>query len=227
MNSIFKATDISKSYYTPTGKLEILKKLNLSLNQDEVVAILGVSGVGKSTLLHVLGTLDKPDEGDIFLNEKNLCLLDKEDLNKFRCENLGFVFQFHYLLPEFTSLENVSLPGFIRKESKSVVEERARMLLSKLGLKDRLLHRPSQLSFGEQQRVAIARALMNDPEIILADEPTGNLDSQTTKEVFNLLYEMVKERGKILIFVTHNEELAKKADRIFRLKEGNLLEINH
>lgn len=227
MNNIFKAINISKSYPTPTGKLEVLKELNLSLNKDEVVAILGVSGVGKSTLLHVLGTLDRPDEGSIFLNEKNLSLLDKEDLNKFRCENLGFVFQFHYLLPEFTALENVSLPGFIKRESKSLIKERAEMLLSKLGLKDRLFHRPNQLSFGEQQRVAIARALMNDPEIILADEPTGNLDSQTAQEVFSLLYEMVKERGKILIFVTHNKELAQRTDRIFCLKERNLLEIKH
>ncbi|MDI6785419.1 MAG: ABC transporter ATP-binding protein [bacterium] len=227
MSNIFRAINISKSFPTPTEKLEVLKGLDLSINKGEVLAILGVSGVGKSTLLHILGTLDKPDQGTIFLNEDNLFLLDKKDLNKFRCENLGFVFQFHYLLPEFTALENVFFPALIKRELKNTIEEKAKNLLSKVGLKDRIFHRPNQLSFGEQQRVSIARALMNNPEIILADEPTGNLDSQTTEEVFKLLYEAVKERGKILVFVTHNEELAKKADRIFRLKEGKLFEINH
>ena len=196
-NSLFKAVNISRSYQTPHGSLEILKDLNFSVNKKEVVAICGVSGVGKSTLLHLLGTLDRPDQGSILLEERNLLMLSDKELNKFRCEKLGFVFQFHYLLSEFTALENVILPGLIKGESKDKIEERAKILLSKLNLKERFFHKPKELSFGEQQRVAIARSLINDPKIILADEPTGNLDSQTAREVFSLLYEIVKENHKI------------------------------
>jgi lipoprotein-releasing system ATP-binding protein len=224
MSKLFSALDIHKSYPTPLGRLEVLKGIELEIEKSEVIAIVGVSGVGKSTLLHILGTLDIPDKGRIFFREREINP-QSSWINRFRGENLGFVFQFHYLLPELSAVENVILPALVMREKREKALEKAYILLERLNLEERALHKPSNLSFGEQQRVAIARALINDPEIILADEPTGNLDTQNAKAVFSLLYEIVKEKEKALILVTHNEELSQKADRIFRLKEGKLFEI--
>lgn len=215
---ILKAIDIYKSYPAGKVKIEVLSGLNLEVKKGEVLIIVGASGVGKSTLLHLLGTLDKPDKGEIQFEGKNLLPLNK--LAKFRNESIGFIFQFHHLLPEFSALENVMLPALIARRGKNKVRKEAELLLEKVGLLERKNHRPNQLSCGEAQRVAIVRALINKPHLILADEPTGNLDSHTANEVYSLLQRLTKERNHTLIMVTHNEELAKRADRILRLADG-------
>ncbi len=214
---MISAHNIKKSY----GDLQVLKGVSLEIKESEIVSIVGASGAGKSTLLHILGTLDKPDEGALSINNKNILDLNKTDLARFRNLHLGFIFQFHHLLPEFTALENVCIPAFIHGASKKVAESRALELLSFLGLKERSNHKPSELSGGEQQRVAVARSLMNKPKVVFADEPSGNLDSQNAKELHKLFFDLRDKFGQTFIIVTHNEELANMADRKLTMVDGN------
>jgi lipoprotein-releasing system ATP-binding protein len=216
---LLNANNISKSY----GNLAILKSLDIQINASEIIAIVGASGAGKSTLLHLLGTLDKPDTGSIIFNNLDLSKLNDTALSEFRNKNMGFIFQFHHLLPEFTALENVCIPAYIAKENKSTAEARGLALLKQLGLEARAQHKPSELSGGEQQRVAIARALINNPSVIFADEPTGNLDSTNAKEINELFLKLRNEMGIAIVIVTHNSELASIADRKLTMKDGSLL----
>lgn len=211
--------NIHKSY----GDLEVLKGVNLTIKEGEIVSIVGSSGAGKSTLLQLIGTLDRPKTGKILINNINTSVLSDKKLSLFRNKNIGFVFQFHHLLPEFTALENVCIPAYIQRIKKTDAEKRATELLTSLGLKDRMHHKPSQLSGGEQQRVAVCRALMNKPAVILADEPSGNLDSATAKELHQLFFKLRDETKQTFIIVTHNEELANMADRKLVMKDGVIL----
>jgi lipoprotein-releasing system ATP-binding protein len=210
------ATNITKSY----GDLQILKGVDLSVDKGEIVSIVGASGAGKSTLLHIIGTLDKQDKGEISINEINVSSLSSKNLSNFRNVNIGFIFQFHHLLPEFTALENICIPAYISKKSKVETEKKALELLEILGLTDRAHHKPSALSGGEQQRVAVARALINKPALILADEPSGNLDSQHAKELHQLFFDLRDKFNYTFIIVTHNEDLANMADRKITMKDG-------
>jgi lipoprotein-releasing system ATP-binding protein len=212
------AEGIHKSF----GELKVLKGIDLSVNDKEIVSIVGSSGAGKSTLLHILGTLDKPDSGNISYDEKPVTELNEEALAAFRNKTIGFVFQFHHLLPEFTALENVCIPAFIGGTPRKEAEEQARKILEMMGLSDRVTHKPSALSGGEQQRVAVARALINHPRIVLADEPSGNLDSAAAKELHQLFFRLRDEIGQTFIIVTHNQELAKMADRMITMKDGKI-----
>jgi lipoprotein-releasing system ATP-binding protein len=200
--------------------LQVLKGVSLTIEKGELVCIVGPSGAGKSTLLHILGTLDTPDEGDLLLNGKKINGLNSKQLADIRNKNLGFVFQFHHLLPEFTAIENVCIPGFIARRNENEVKERARFLLDIMGLSHRLEHKPNELSGGEQQRVSVARALINNPEIILADEPTGNLDSNNSKELHQLFFDLKAKFNQTFVIVTHNEALAEMADRKLVMKDG-------
>lgn len=211
-----QCNDIHKSY----GNLEILKGVDLSVQQGEIVCIAGPSGAGKSTLLHIIGTLDKADSGKIVVNEHEITSYSDKELSNFRNLHLGFIFQFHHLLPEFTALENVCMPAFIAKKKESEVKKRAMELLDFLGIAARSEHKPSQLSGGEQQRVAVARALINQPGLILADEPSGNLDTKNAVELHNLFFQLRKEFNQTFIIVTHNDELAQQADRTLMMKDG-------
>ncbi|WP_421940365.1 ABC transporter ATP-binding protein [Pedobacter sp.] len=213
---MLKATGIRKSY----GKLEILKGVNFEVEKGEIVSIIGPSGAGKSTLLHILGTLDKPDAGAVELKNTVVSKLSGDLLSSFRNQNIGFVFQFHHLLPEFNALENICIPAFIAKTNKKQAEIRALELLDLFGLKDRAHHKPNQLSGGEQQRVAIARALINNPAIILADEPSGNLDSENAAALHQLFVSLRDNFHQTFIIVTHNEHLAKTSDRVVSMKDG-------
>ncbi|MEO5592551.1 MAG: ABC transporter ATP-binding protein [Chitinophagaceae bacterium] len=213
------AAAIHKSY----GQLEVLRGVSLAIKQGEIVSIVGPSGSGKSTLLHILGTLDKADSGNIAIDNKNLGDLNPRSLAAFRNRNIGFVFQFHHLLPEFTALENVSIPGWIAGRSKKEVAEKAAGLLNLLGLADRIENKPQQLSGGEQQRVAVARALINQPKIIFADEPSGNLDSANARELHDLFFDLRKQFNQTFLIVTHNEELAQMSDRILHMKDGKIV----
>ncbi|SFV33506.1 ABC transporter ATP-binding protein [Thermoflavifilum thermophilum] len=217
---MLKAENLHKSY----GSLHVLKGISLTVQRGEIVSILGSSGAGKSTLLHILGTLDSPSSGRVWLHGQDVFQLSSSALAAFRNRHIGFVFQFHYLLPEFTALENVCMPGWIAGEKKSVVEERARMLLETMGLRDRLHHKPAMLSGGEQQRVAVARALINHPDIVFADEPTGNLDSAHALELHQLFQELQKQFNQTFVIVTHNEALARLSDRQLLIKDGQLLQ---
>jgi lipoprotein-releasing system ATP-binding protein len=217
---MIRATSIFKSY----GKLPVLKGVSLHINKGELISIVGASGAGKTTLLHILGTLDRLDSGDLEMNGATISKLSEKKLAAFRNKNIGFVFQFHHLLPEFTALENVCIPGFIGGTSKTKVETRAKELLSFLGLSDRIQHKPSELSGGEQQRVAVARALINNPAVILADEPSGNLDSATAKDLHQLFFKLREEFNQTFVIVTHNEELADMADRKLVMKDGIILQ---
>ena len=214
------AENIVKSY----GVLKVLKGVDLSVSDGEIVCIVGSSGAGKSTLLHILGTLDQADEGSITIAGQRVDKLQGKTLARFRNDNIGFVFQFHHLLPEFTAIENVSIPGWIAGKKKKEIEERAKTLLELLGLKDRMQNKPGALSGGEQQRVAVARALINQPRIVFADEPTGNLDSANARELHNLFIRLRDEFSQTFLIVTHNEELAGMSDRIVHMKDGNILE---
>jgi lipoprotein-releasing system ATP-binding protein len=216
---MLKAENIHKSY----GSLEVLKGIDLLVKKGEVVSIVGASGAGKSTLLHILGTLDRPEQGALSLDDKNLTLLKNNQLAQFRNLNIGFIFQFHNLLPEFTALENVCIPGFIAGKKKDEVMEKGRELMKILGLESRMEHKPSELSGGEQQRASVARALINDPQIVFADEPSGNLDSKNATELHNLFFRLRDEMGQAFVIVTHNQELAKMADRILEIKDGKIL----
>ncbi|MCP4122299.1 MAG: ABC transporter ATP-binding protein [Bacteroidetes bacterium] len=208
--------DVIKSY----GSLEILRKVSFEVRQGEIVCIAGPSGAGKSTLLHIIGTLDKPDSGIVKIGGQELSGLSDKALSAFRNKHIGFIFQFHHLLPEFTALENVCIPGFIAKTSEKEVTKRAKELLDFLGLSDRLDHKPSELSGGEQQRVAVARALINDPALILADEPSGNLDTANANDLHKLFFKLRDEFGQTFIIVTHNSDLASQADRTLHMKDG-------
>jgi len=213
------AKNISKFY----GKLAVLKSVDLSIDAAEIIAIVGASGAGKSTLLHLLGSLDKTDTGSIIFNGTDFTQLNDKALSAFRNLHMGFIFQFHHLLPEFTALENVCIPAYIAKENKADADARGLKLLAQLGLADRAEHKPSELSGGEQQRVAIARALINKPAIIFADEPTGNLDSNNANEINELFLKIRKEMGVAIVIVTHNSTLASIADRQLQMKDGNLI----
>lgn len=212
------AEGIHKSF----GDLKVLKGIDISVKEKEVVSIVGSSGAGKSTLLHILGTLDKPDAGSIAYDQIAVSDLSEEALAGFRNKTIGFVFQFHHLLPEFTALENVCIPAFIGGVPRKEAEAKARNLLSLMNLSDRLTHKPAALSGGEQQRVAVARALVNSPRIVLADEPSGNLDSAAAKELHQLFFRLRDQIGQTFIIVTHNQELAKMADRIITMKDGRI-----
>jgi lipoprotein-releasing system ATP-binding protein len=216
---MLSARNIHKKY----GQLEVLKGVDLKINQGEIVSIAGSSGAGKSTLLHILGTLDKADAGEINLNNQPVNGLSGKKLAAFRNKEIGFVFQFHHLLPEFTALENVCIPGWIAGRSKKEVINRATELLRNLRLGERMGNKPQQLSGGEQQRVAVARALINNPSIVMADEPTGNLDSANAKELHQLFIDLRNQFNQTFLIVTHNEELAKLSDRVVMMKDGRIV----
>lgn len=216
---MLKATGIYKQY----GAVEVLRGLDLELNKGQLVTIVGPSGCGKSTLLHILGTLDRADQGVVELDGVDLASLNGTALANFRNQKIGFVFQFHHLLPEFTAIENVSIPAWIAGKKRSEVKKAASELLERLGLKDRLTHKPGELSGGEQQRVAVARALINQPSIVLADEPTGNLDGVHANELHALFHSLKKELGQTFLIVTHNDELAAQSDRILTMRDGKFL----
>jgi len=211
-----------KNIYKRYGSLEVLRGVNLEINKGEVVAIVGPSGCGKSTLLHILGSLDKADMGEIVINNTGLSLLAGNKLAAFRNKHIGFVFQFHHLLPEFTALENVCIPGWLAGRNKNEVKEKAEGLLKILGLVNRNENKPNQLSGGEQQRVAVARALINNPDIVFADEPTGNLDSANAQELHELFFDLRKQFNQTFLIVTHNEELSQLSDRVLHMKDGRI-----
>ena len=214
---------VCKNIHKYYGEVEVLKGVNLHIKKGEIVAIVGPSGAGKTTLLQILGTLDKPlatQNFNLLLNNISLKNLSDKELSSFRNNHIGFIFQFHQLLPEFTALENVCIPAFIGKKSKKETEKRAKEILDFLGLSHRIKHKPNELSGGEQQRVAVARALINNPAVILADEPSGNLDSESAKNLHELFFKLRDEYGQTFVLVTHNEELAAMADRKLTMKDG-------
>lgn len=215
---MIEVTSLNKSY----GTLQVLKNINLKIEDSSVVTIVGASGAGKSTLLHIIGTLDKPDNGKVLIDDTDLCALSDKELAAYRNKNIGFVFQFHHLLPEFTAEENVALPALIAGESHANAIKRAQELLDFLKLGDRLTHKPSQLSGGEQQRVAVARALANNPKLILADEPSGNLDTENARQLHQLFFDLRNQFHQTFVVVTHNPELAKMADKTIEIKDGRI-----
>ena len=221
LNSILmiEAKNIFKNY----GDIPVLKGVNIQIQTGEIISIVGKSGAGKSTLLHILSTLDNADNGTIIFDDVDINKLNKKQLADFRNQNIGFIFQFHHLLPEFTAIENVCLPGYIKKEKDKLVLDKANELLEYLGLSDRKKHKPDELSGGEQQRVAVARALINNPSIIFADEPSGNLDTQTSIELHQLFFQLRKDFNQTFVIVTHNEELANISDRRLLMADGNIL----
>lgn len=212
-------TGIKKSY----GELKVLKGIDLSVEKGEVVSIVGASGAGKTTLLQIVGTLDRPDSGSIFYNGSDVSRLKGKALSAFRNANIGFVFQFHQLLPEFTAMENVCIPAYIAGKSKNEAEKKAQELLGFLNLSERLEHKPSELSGGEQQRVAVARALINNPSVILADEPSGNLDTENKNELHKLFFRLRDSFGQTIIIVTHDRQLAAMSDRVLQIKDGMIV----
>lgn len=211
---MLEANNIHKSY----NGLDVLRGINLSIKKEEIVSIVGSSGAGKSTLLHILGTLDVPDQGAVLFNKTEVSSLNQKKMSQFRNEEIGFIFQFHNLFPEFTALENVCIPAFIKGDTKA--QDRAMNLLKTLGLSDRADHKPSELSGGEQQRVSVARALINDPSIVFADEPSGNLDSQSADDLHQLFFDLRNQMGQTFVIVTHNMDLAGMADRKLEIKDG-------
>lgn len=213
---MIEAIDIHKAY----GELEVLRGVDCRIEKGEVTAIVGPSGAGKSTLLHIIGTLDKADKGQVIINGEDCSKIKPRALAAFRNESIGFVFQFHHLLPEFSAIENVCMPAFIRGKSKNKVEDEAVRLLRLLGLEDRKKHFPSELSGGEQQRVAVARALINKPAVVLADEPSGNLDSVSADELHSLFFDLRNELEQTFVIVTHNRPLAERCDRTLSMKDG-------
>ncbi|MEY8779678.1 ABC transporter ATP-binding protein [Allomuricauda sp. XS_ASV26] len=222
---MIKATNIQKSY----GDLKVLQGVDLNIKKGEVVSIVGASGAGKTTLLQILGTLDTPtnkEESALLINDTDVNQLNDKNLAQFRNEHIGFIFQFHQLLPEFTALENVCIPAFIKKTSRTEAEQRAKELLDFLGLKDRYDHKPNALSGGEQQRVAVARSLMNKPSVVLADEPSGNLDSESADNLHKLFFQLREEFGQTFVLVTHNLDLADMADRKLTMVDGRIVSKN-
>ena len=216
---MIKARDIHKSF----NSLEVLKGVSLEISKGEVVAITGASGAGKTTLLQILGTLSRPDSGRLEIAGTDVSKLSDKELSRFRNRHIGFVFQFHHLLPEFTALENVAIPAYIAKTDRDKAESRARELLTMMGLADRMHHKPAELSGGEQQRVSIARALINEPSVLLADEPSGNLDSRNREEIHSLFFELREKLGQTVVLVTHDEGLAATADRKIIMSDGTIL----
>jgi lipoprotein-releasing system ATP-binding protein len=216
---VIEAKGIVKNY----GNLCVLKGVDILIKKGEVVAITGKSGAGKSTLLHILGTLDQSDEGTILFEDNDISKYNNKELAKFRNSEIGFIFQFHYLLPEFTALENVCIPGFIAKRPENEVIEEAKKLLDYLGLTDRMQHKPGALSGGEQQRVSVARALINKPSVIFADEPSGNLDIQSSQELHSLIFKLRNDFNQTFVLVTHNTDLAKMSDRCLEMRDGQIL----
>lgn len=216
---MLKAVDIHKKY----GEIPVLKGVNLEIEKGEIVSIIGASGAGKSTLLHIVGALDKADQGSVMINGERLDLLRVKKMAAFRNNHIGFIFQFHHLLPEFSALENVCIPGWVGNRNKSDVEKKAISLLEILGMKKKLNNKPGQLSGGEQQRVAVARALINNPSIILADEPSGNLDSTNASELHQLFFKLRDQFQQTFLIVTHNESLAKMSDRVLHMKDGTMI----
>ena len=216
---MIKLTGIHKNF----GVLEVLKGIDLHIKEGEFVSIVGASGAGKTTLLQIIGTLDTAHEGEVVINGVDIKKLSDKQLSAFRNKELGFVFQFHQLLPEFTALENVCIPGYIARRDSKEVEEKAKELLTKLGLQDRFHHKPNELSGGEKQRVAVARALINDPKLILADEPSGSLDSANKKELHSLLRRLCDDYGLTILLVTHDNELAGTSDRIIEMRDGMIV----
>ncbi len=214
---MLKAVSIVKSY----RQLTVLKSIDLFIEQGKIISIVGASGAGKSTLLHILGTLDQPDQGSVYLNDVDLTQLKGNELAEYRNRNIGFIFQFHNLLPEFTALENVCIPAYLaNNKSERETSNRAEHLLKLLGIGGRMHHKPSEMSGGEQQRTAVARALMNNPLVVFADEPSGNLDSKNAEELHNLFFRLRDEYGQTFVIVTHNDELADMADRKLEIKDG-------
>ncbi|MBQ8223039.1 MAG: ABC transporter ATP-binding protein [Bacteroidales bacterium] len=216
---MIKINDIHKSF----GNVEVLKGVDLTIEKGQVACIVGASGAGKSTLLQITGTLDKADKGDIIIDGQDISKLNRKNLAAFRNKRIGFIFQFHHLLPEFTALENICIPAFILGTSKKEATDKAMLLLDYLNLTERKDHKPSMLSGGEQQRIAVARALINDPAIILADEPSGNLDSQSAKELHQLFFDLRNKSGQTFVIVTHNPQLAEMADKTFTMKDGVII----
>jgi len=217
---ILEAQNITKIYHSGPETINVLTSLNFMLREKEIVVIMGPSGVGKSTLLNIIGTLDKPTEGEVIINGQSVFKYSEQKLSKFRNQHIGFVFQFHYLLPEFTALENVMVPRMIKSSDWKQDQERGIKLLSDVGLSERLTHRPNQLSGGEQQRVAVARALMNQPQMVLADEPTGDLDPRNSQMLFDLILDLNQKYNQSFVIVTHNEMFAERAHRVVHLQEG-------
>jgi len=215
---MIKINNIEKSY----GNLKVLKGIDLEISENEVVVICGASGAGKSTLLHIMGTIDKPDKGEVLFDNTSVFKLKDDELSLFRNRNIGFVFQFHHLLPEFTAVENVALPAMIAGESKKNALKKAQEMLQMMQLSERFSHKPSQLSGGEQQRVAVARALINNPKIVLADEPSGNLDTEHARKLHQLFFELRDKFNKTFVIVTHNEELANLSDRKIFIRNGKI-----
>lgn len=216
---MLKATNLTKKY----GALEILKGISLEVNAGEIVSITGSSGAGKTTLLQILGTLDRPDQGTFTIDGINPFTLSQRELAKFRNRKIGFVFQFHQLLPEFDALENIMIPAMIQGLSKKDAREKAYLLLEKVGLQDRASHRPNEISGGEQQRIAVCRALVNQPNIVFADEPSGNLDTRNASELHDLFFKLRDELNQTFVIVTHNQYLAKQADRMLQMQDGLLV----
>ncbi|MBL7928123.1 MAG: ABC transporter ATP-binding protein [Bacteroidia bacterium] len=214
-----KTVNLDKFY----GRLQVLNGISIEISKGEIISIVGPSGAGKSTLLQLIGTLDKPDSGCIFIGVSEVGKMNAKQLAAFRNRKIGFIFQFHHLLPEFTAIENVMMPALIAGLNKTDSWQQAKKLLDKLGLSARMEHKPSELSGGEQQRVAVARALINNPEVVLADEPSGNLDTENAKSLHNLFFDLRKNTGQTFIIVTHNEELAEMADRKLEMRDGRIL----
>ena len=212
----------AKGIYKSFGNVDVIKGIDIHIDKGEIVTIVGASGAGKSTLLQIIGTLEKADKGEVVINGQNVNKLGQKSLAAFRNKNIGFVFQFHHLLPEFTALENICIPAFIAGESKSNALSKASKLLDYLNLTERANHKPSMLSGGEHQRVAVARALINNPAVILADEPSGNLDSQNAKELHELFFKLREQTGQTFVIVTHNPDLARMADRTLTIKDGKI-----
>ena len=224
-NILIAAKNVRKSFNDGDLSVDVLRGIEFSIQRNQSIAIIGASGSGKSTLLHLLAGLDIPDSGNIFINKKSINELNNEERGQLRNECLGFIYQFHHLLPEFTAKENVAMPLLIRRCAKRTAYEKAEVILSEVGLSERMMHKPGELSGGERQRTAIARALVTNPSCILADEPTGNLDEKSANEVFELILELNRNHNSSLIMVTHNIELSRRADKICELRDGVLIDI--
>ena len=222
MADLIVVQDLNKTFEDPLKKVEVLQGINFSIRKGEMVSVVGTSGAGKSTLLHILGTLERPTSGTVRFDGTDIFQMSDKHLAEFRNKMLGFVFQFHHLLPEFTALENVALPYLIQRKSRKESETEATRILEEVGLKDRMSHRPGELSGGEQQRVAVARALVHKPALLLTDEPTGNLDTKTGREVYELMVQLNKAKGITCLIVTHNEEIAQRTSRCIRLLDGKI-----